>query len=88
MRTRMTFIVFITVFLLPLLNASCADKPAQTQTFQFKKDSQLRQVKPTKPVRIKLHRTGKGDYSWDLTGEDADEVIRTDGRLRKMLKLE
>ena len=93
MRIPEKLITAITVLLAALLllsplTASGADKPQPPQAFQFKKDRQVQQVRPKKPVRIKLHRAGKGDYSWDLTGDDADEVVRTDKRLRKMLNLE
>jgi hypothetical protein len=56
--------------------------------FQFKKQPEIQQVKPKKPVRIKLKRLAEGKYTWDLTGDDVDEIIRTDTRLRKLLKVE
>lgn len=53
--------------------------------FQFKKQPELQQVKPKKPVKIKLKRSAKDDYTWELTGDDADDIIRIDKKLRKML---
>jgi len=53
--------------------------------FQFKKQPDLQQVKPKKPVKIKLRRSAKKEYIWELTGDDADEIVRTDKKLRKML---
>ena len=61
--------------------AYTADKDA----FQFKKQPELQQIKPKKPVKIKLRRSAKDEYTWELTGDDADEIVRTDKRLRKML---
>jgi predicted secreted protein len=60
----------------------------QKQTFQFSKDQQIQQMKPKKPVRIKLHRNAKGEYSWDITGDNVDEVVSADKRLRKLLKID
>jgi hypothetical protein len=46
--------------------------------FQFKKKPELQQIKPTKPVKIKLRRSAKDAYAWELTGDDADEILKTD----------
>jgi hypothetical protein len=54
-------------------------------TFQFAKQSELQHIKSQKPVRIKLKRTSSGKYSWDLTGDDLEEIIKIDKKLRKML---
>jgi len=62
--------------------------PEDTKDFQFKKLPELQQVKPQKPVKIKLRRSAKGTYTWELTGDNADEIIKTDRRLRKLLKIE
>ena len=56
--------------------------------FQFKKQTEIQQVKPKKPVKIKLKRLADGKYTWDLTGDDVDELVRVDRRLKKLLKLE
>lgn len=73
-------IMVMTLCLLPL--AACT---AEKEGFQFKKQPELQQVKPKKPVKIKLRRSAKDEYTWELTGDDADEIIKTDKRLRKML---
>ena len=36
-------------------------------------------------VKIKLKRDGKNSYSWELTGSDADQVLRVNDKLRKQL---
>ncbi|MGC2062814.1 MAG: hypothetical protein WA610_07530 [Thermodesulfovibrionales bacterium] len=75
-------IVFIvSFFFCSALPSFGADK----EGFPVKKQPELQQIKPKKPVRIKLKRTAKDDYSWELTGDDADEIIQTDRRLRKVL---
>lgn len=73
---------FLILFLL-----LCGHVPfaAAQQGFQFSKQPQLQQIKPKKPVRIKLKRTAKNEYSWELTGDDVDEVVNVDRKLRKLL---
>lgn len=61
--------------------------PAEKEGFQFRKQPELQQIKPKKPVRIKLKRTAKDEYSWELSGDDADEIVKTDRKLRKMLNI-
>lgn len=58
---------------------------AEKDAFQFKKQLELQQIKPKKSVKIKLRRSAKDDYTWELTGDDADEIVKTDKKLRKML---
>ncbi len=60
-------------------------RAAEKNNFQFKKDAELQQIRPKKPVKIKLKRTAKDDYSWELSGDDADEIIRVDKKLRRLL---
>lgn len=83
--------VFLTFFIcLALILSFFSDKSfCQTQTqIQVSKDKTLQYAKPKKPVKIKLHRDKKGEYSWDITGESVDEVIKADKRLRQLLKEE
>ena len=59
----------------------------EKDAFQFRKQPELQQIKPQKPVKIKLKRTSKDEYSWELSGDDADEIIKVDRKLRIMLKI-
>ncbi|GAB5045881.1 hypothetical protein [Thermodesulfovibrio sp. TK110] len=59
-----------------------------SQQVQVMKDKALQYAKPKKPVKIKLHRDKKGEYTWDITGESVDDVIKADRRLRQLLKEE
>lgn len=61
---------------------------ADNKTVQVKKQPELQQVKPKKPVKIKLKRLADGKYTWDLTGDEVDEIVRTDKRLKKLLNVE
>lgn len=57
----------------------------EKERFQFKKQPEIQQIKPKKPVRIKLKRTAKDEYSWELSGDDVDDIVKTDRKLRKQL---
>lgn len=61
---------------------------SEKEGFQFKKQPELQQIKPKKPVKIKLRRSPREEYTWELAGDDADEIVRTDRRLRKLLNLQ
>lgn len=41
------------------------------------------QAQPRKPAKIKLHRNAKGDSTWEISGENVEEILRIDRRLRK-----
>ena len=34
-------------------------------------------------VKIRLKRDGKDNYSWELSGSDADQIIKVDEKLRR-----
>ena len=84
MQTRIFLltVLFIFVILLGLVFSE------DNKNFQFKKQPEIQQVKPKKPVKIKLKRSADGKYTWDLTGDDVDEIVRVDRRLKKLLKIE
>jgi hypothetical protein len=75
------------VFFLALFIAEGAVS-AEKSDFQFKKQPEIQQLKPQKLVKIKLHRNAKGEYSWDLSGDNVDEMVNTDRKLRKLLKIQ
>lgn len=59
-----------------------------TKNYQVKKQPEIQQVKPKKPVRIKLKRSSDDKYTWEIAGDDADEIVRADRKLRRLLKIE
>ena len=61
---------------------------AEKADFQFKKQPEIQQVRPQKPVKVKLHRNAKGEYSWELSGDNVDEIVSQDKKLRKLLKIQ
>ncbi|MDX9714304.1 MAG: hypothetical protein RBT37_02635 [Dissulfurispiraceae bacterium] len=83
-RTKVLFVLLASVLLL-FQYACAAEKPAD---FSYGKVQPLAEAKPKKPVKIKVHRNAKGEYTWDLTGDDPDEVARADKRLKKALGLQ
>ncbi len=44
------------------------------------------QVIPPKPVRIKVKSNPKGEYSWELTGDNVDEMIKINKKLEGELR--
>ncbi|MCX8070814.1 MAG: hypothetical protein N2738_09950, partial [Thermodesulfovibrionales bacterium] len=46
------------------------EKKEATQSFKFTKEQQVQQIKPKKPLRVKVHRNAKGEYTWDITGDN------------------
>ena len=58
------------------------------KNIQFKKQPEIQQIKPHKPVKIKLKRSAENKYTWEITGDDVDEIVKADRRLRKLLKIE
>ncbi|MBF0538208.1 MAG: hypothetical protein HQL03_08150 [Nitrospirae bacterium] len=69
--------------LLPLL-LSCTDvalggKPGP----EVKKEPAISQLPPKKPIHIKLKRNFKGEYSWDLAGENLKDMLRINAELQK-----
>lgn len=80
---RHLHLILTVIFILSLAPAYSADQG----DFKFKKQPELQHIKPPKPVKIKLKRTAKDEYSWELSGDDADQIVKTDRRLRKMLNI-
>lgn len=85
MRNR---ILRCTILLLALLCLSFPALSADTRVTTVRKQPEIQQIKPKKPVKIKLKRTSDGKYTWDLTGDDVDEIVRADRRLKKQLNIE
>lgn len=83
---RKNILLFVTAF--SLLFVPGLAFSAESKSPQIRKQPEIQQVKPQKPVKIKLKRTAEGKYSWDLTGDNVDEIVRADKRLKKLLSIE
>lgn len=79
------FFTLVLFFFYPVCAGSVDKKGSESQGFQISKKPEVQQVKPKKPLRIKLQRNAKGDYSWDITGDNVDEIVKADRRLRKLI---
>lgn len=55
----------------------------QDEGSTFKSVHEIQEIKPEKPVKIKLKRNVDGEYSWELNGDNVERVIETDKRLKK-----
>ena len=75
-------LVFLTVF---LLIPACTGAEDKEQTAVFKQETTIQEIKPQNPVKIKLKRNTKGKYSWDISGNNADEVLKADRKLKESL---
>lgn len=67
---------------------SCSRSDGGRQEAVFKQVPEIAEIKPGSPVKIKLKRSGEGDYSWELSGDDAEKVIQTDKKLKESLETE
>ncbi|HIJ59328.1 MAG TPA: hypothetical protein HPP56_01745 [Nitrospirae bacterium] len=83
---RLLIFTLITLFISTF--AFAQEKKDNNPSFKFTKEQPVQQMKPKKPLRIKVHRNSKGEYSWDITGDNVDEIIKADTRLKKLLKIE
>ncbi len=77
--------VLLMIFLLIMAQA-CTNIEGKQPDTTFKQLPEFQEIKPQKPVKIKLKRNTKGEYSWDISGDNADEIIKADKRLRESLK--
>jgi hypothetical protein len=86
---------FFTIFIIILALISCGkgtDVPSQQkasegQGMEAQYQKELDEIKKSLKgdVKIKLKKEGKGGYSWEITGKDAQEVLKTNEALRKKL---
>ncbi len=74
----------IFTFLFPVY--ACTNDRTDSKERVFKQIPELQEIKPRKPVKIKLKRNAKGEYAWDLSGSETDQIIEADKKLRESLK--
>ena len=77
--------VVLSVSVFFLLHFASAE---EKKGLQIKKQPEIQQVRPGKPVKIRLKRSAEGKYTWELTGDDVDQIVRADKRLKKLLNIE
>ncbi|MDH4028426.1 MAG: hypothetical protein OEU95_06330 [Nitrospirota bacterium] len=74
----------LTAVLVFSIHACTADNDKKEAV--FKKLPEITEVRPQKPVKIKLRRNASGSYSWEITGDDADKIIEADKKLARAVK--
>ncbi len=79
----MVRIILILLIPIILLTTACnSSENNKKEVFKKTERPEIIQLTPKKPTRILLKKTSKGNYSWELRGEDLDEIIRIDKKLR------
>ena len=82
--TRLFYVLIAVIVLIPV--HACTETKGGSQEAVFKQQPEITEIRPQKPVKIKLKRGTTGQYSWDLSGDDADKVLEADRKLREGLK--
>ncbi len=80
--------LFILYAVLILFSTGCTDSKSQQQEPVFRQLPAIQEIKPEKSAKIKIKRNAKDDYSWEISGDAVEEIIRADQQLRKELKTE
>jgi hypothetical protein len=68
----------------PLPSQVKSEVPAVPKVIVEKEKAEQEQPLPAE-VKIKLKRDGKDNYSWELNGSDADQILKVNEKLRKQL---
>jgi len=76
--------VLLLIVLLSVISA-CSGPEGGRQEAVFKQVAEIAEIRPGSPVKIKLKRNGDGDYSWELSGDDAEKVLLADKKLKESL---
>jgi hypothetical protein len=83
--------IFLLIFLLISCSKGTDAIPKQSVTdeksneVQYKKEMDELKKNMKGEVKIKLKKDGKGVYSWEIAGKDANEILKTNDILRKKL---
>ena len=83
-KRRWVFFLFAVIMLLPV--HACTESSEGRKETTFQQQPEIMEIRPQKPVKIKLKRGTTGHYSWDLSGDDTDRVLEADRKLREGLK--
>lgn len=79
--------VLLLLFLSYALYA-CNQSEGNPQKTEFRQVPEIAEIKPQKPVKVKLKRSVKGGYSWEVSGDDTEKVIRANKKLKEVLDSE
>ena len=81
---RFLFVLLLVAALLSIY--ACTDTDLKEKPAVFRQVPEIQEIKPQKPIKIKLRRNAKGEYSWEMSGDNVDEIIKTDKRLREAFR--
>ncbi|MBL7031606.1 MAG: hypothetical protein ISR97_00295 [Nitrospira sp.] len=82
-KTRWFCVLFAVIILIPVY--ACTENREGRNEASFKQQPEIAEIKPQRPVKIKLKRGITGQYSWDLSGDDAGMVLEADRQLKEGL---
>ena len=77
------FYLLIAIIIFPV--HACTETKGGAQEASFKQQPEVMEIRPEPPVKIKLKRSTSGEYSWELGGDDAANVLEADRKLRERL---
>jgi hypothetical protein len=83
---NLRFLIALSLMVLLFSLYACHKSESNQKEPVFKQLPEIKEIKPEKPVRIKLKRNAGGSYSWEVNGDDADKVLAADKKLRESLK--
>lgn len=83
MNTKKILVMLCVLSLLFPIQA-CSD--TEEEPVVYKTVPEIQSIKPQKPAKIKLKRNTKGEYSWDISGDDADKVLEANRKLEESLR--
>jgi hypothetical protein len=84
-------LLYCSIFAMVFIFGSCSSQSVddtkssrlENKEFVIERSPDIEKVKPHRPVKIKVKRDVQGRYSWELSGENTEEIIKTDRRLRR-----
>jgi len=87
--TLCLLVVFVTIACekTSLPSQVTSETPAFSKVIVEKEKAEQEQPLPAE-VKIKLKRDGKDNYSWELSGSDADQILKVNEKLKKQLSRE
>lgn len=79
--------VLVVFSILCLLSVnSCSEGTASETNIRVEQNRDLAsRINTEKPVKISLKRTSKGAYTWNISGNDVESILKADRQLRKEL---
>ena len=83
-KTRFICVLFAVIILIPVY--ACTENGEGKKGASVKDQSGIMEIKPQRPVKIKVKRSTAGKYSWELNGDDVDKVMEADRKLKEGLE--